>query len=104
VIDEEVYRVDSPITDSGFISLIQSIHKSERMSGLLNTYLAAFLRDHSYSSDQPLLVFHHHYIADTQFPGLKNRFTFRDIALSPVFLDNNTIRLISGHIHQPFGI
>lgn len=52
--------------------------------------------------DGELLVIHHYYIADTVFPGMKSRFSYKDIALSPEWLDVDRVRMISGHLHQPF--
>ena len=49
-----------------------------------------------------LIVIHHYYTADTKFPGIKALFGYKDIALSPQWLDDTHLRLISGHIHHSF--
>lgn len=49
-----------------------------------------------------LTIIHHYYVAETAFPGLKVKFGYKDLALSPRWLDDERVRLISGHIHHPF--
>jgi uncharacterized protein YqfB (UPF0267 family) len=36
------------------------------------------------------------------FPGLRSQFGYKDVALSPVVLQLDSVRFISGHLHQPF--
>ncbi len=49
-----------------------------------------------------LTVFHHYYINGTPFPWQRSRFNYKDIALHEWFLEMPNIKLISGHLHQPF--
>lgn len=49
-----------------------------------------------------LTVFHHYYINGTSFPWQKSKFNYKDIALNEQFLNIPTIKLVSGHLHQPF--
>jgi len=49
-----------------------------------------------------LTVFHHYYINGTSFPWQKSKFNYKDIALNEQFLDIPSIKLVSGHLHQPF--
>ena len=52
--------------------------------------------------NRELIVIHHYYTADTKFPGIKALFGYKDIALCPQWLDDNNLRMISGHIHHSF--
>lgn len=49
-----------------------------------------------------ITIFHHYYINGTAFPGQKSKFNYKDIALNEQFLNIPSIKLISGHLHQPF--
>lgn len=49
-----------------------------------------------------LTLIHHYYVAETSFPGLKVKFTYKDLALQPRWLDDERLKLISGHIHHAF--
>jgi hypothetical protein len=49
-----------------------------------------------------LTLIHHYYVAETAFPGLKVKFTYKDLALQPRRLDDERLKLISGHIHHAF--
>jgi hypothetical protein len=49
-----------------------------------------------------LTLIHHYYVAETAFPGLKVKFTYKDLALQPRRLDDERLVLISGHIHHAF--
>jgi hypothetical protein len=51
-----------------------------------------------------ITIIHHYYIHDIELPGIKSRFDYGDVALSPVWLENKNIKLISGHIHKAFQI
>lgn len=53
--------------------------------------------------DHPdMTLIHHYYVANTVFPGQKTRFSFKDHALSELWLMRPDLRIISGHIHRPF--
>ncbi|HCB52140.1 TPA: hypothetical protein DEP21_06330 [Patescibacteria group bacterium] len=70
--------------------LAESTNKNEQKSRIINNLLA------SYTEKYPnLLVIHHYYLHNTQFPGQKSRFSYKDIALSEVFLQNAQIKMIS---------
>lgn len=84
-----------PIHDD-IAELLNSKNKNEFQSGQINLFLA------QNTSDTNLLVVHHHYIAQTSFPGIKSKFNYKDIAIHPRFLDQPNIRLLSGHLHQVF--
>jgi len=52
--------------------------------------------------DSTAIIFHHRYIANTQFPWIQWTFPFKSPALDPRFLEYSDIRLISWHIHSSF--
>ena len=83
---------------SEFSTLLEkSPHKHEVFSGYLNKFLAEQIDKHP-----NITIFHHYYINGTIFPGQKSKFNYKDIALNEQFLDIPSIKLISGHLHQPF--
>lgn len=85
--------------------LQESDNKYEQFSGRLNEYLALEVAqwiENNKQDDMKLHVIHHYYLADKQFPWQKWRYYFKDIALSSDWLKINMVKLISGHIHQPF--
>jgi len=80
-----------------------SQHTQMQSSYLLNTCLADMITKEKLSdTDKELIVIHHYYTADTKFPGIKAQFGYKDIALSPHWLDDKHLRLISWHIHHRF--
>jgi hypothetical protein len=79
--------------------LIESKHKGEKVSGHINTIFADFVQQCTGSN--PLIV-HHYYIANTPFPGQRARFSYKNIALDAKWLDDASLRLVSGHLHKPF--
>ena len=94
------YKPQSEYTQAinGFATLLQkSNHKNEIHSGYINALLAQYIDQHP-----QLTIIHHYYINATAFPGQKSKFGYKDIALHESILDMPTIRLISGHLHQPF--
>ena len=69
----------------------------------LNHYIQERLGEREQSHQQKTLtIIHHYYVAETAFPGLKVKFSYKDLALAPRWLDDERIKLISGHIHHPF--
>lgn len=54
------------------------------------------------NNNPKLTLIHHYYVAETSFPGLKVKFTYKDLALQPRRLDDERLKLISGHIHHAF--
>ena len=74
-----------------------------KSSYLLNACLDDMIKKERLSDQKKeLIVIHHYYTADTKFPGIKALFGYKDIALSPQWLDDSQLRLISGHIHHSF--
>ena len=84
--------------------LVQSPHNNEQFSWQLNQYIDHTLTQRSLQPERSsqLMIIHHYYTANTLFPWQKNRFRFKDIALDPVWLDDERLCLVSWHIHQPF--
>lgn len=83
---------------SDFATLLKkSDHKHEQFSWYINNFLAEQI-----DKDPSLTIFHHYYINGTPFPWQKSRFTYKDIAMNEQFLELPGIKLISGHLHQPF--
>ncbi|MFA7298098.1 MAG: metallophosphoesterase [Candidatus Absconditabacterales bacterium] len=83
---------------SDFATVLEkSNHKHEQFSGYINKFLAEQI-----DRNPNLTIFHHYYINGTSFPGQKSKFNYKDIALNDQFLDIPSIKLISGHLHQPF--
>ena len=77
--------------------LQKSPHKHEQFSWYINKLIAEQVDKNPW-----ITIFHHYYINGTPFPGQKSRFSYKDIALNEQFLDMPDIKLISGHLHQPF--
>lgn len=77
--------------------LEKSPHKHEKFSWYINKLVAEYVDKYPW-----ITIFHHYYINGTPFPGQKSRFSYKDIALNEQFLDIPDIKLISGHLHQPF--
>jgi len=86
------YQIQNTIQELDF-----SKNNSEKQSAKINTILANFIEQ-----NKKLTVIHHYYFNKTQFPGQKSIFSFKDIALSEIFLENPNIKFISGHLHQSF--
>lgn len=81
----------------------ESTNTQTQSSYKLNTCLSDMIQKERWSdSKKELLVIHHYYTADTKFPGLRTQFGYKDIALSPHWLDDNSLRIISWHIHHSF--
>lgn len=87
-----------------FEELLESDHQQEQRSGRANSELYDMIQDWRASKiDQEYLpVFHHRYIAGQAFPGQFAKFGYKSPALSRELLDETDLRLISGHLHQPF--
>lgn len=83
---------------SDFATLLEkSTNKHEAFSWYINKFLSEQVDKNS-----NITIFHHYYINGTAFPGQKSKFNYKDIALNEQFLDIPSIKLISGHLHQPF--
>lgn len=97
------FQQRNPIEIQKFAELAVSTHHQEQYAAYANEYLQHTIdqrkREHP---EGKLVVFHHRYIANTTFPGVRWTFAYKSPALSPHRLDDERIRLISGHIHTPF--
>lgn len=82
-------------------SLLVSSKPWERLSGMLNQIALAYYETARDKVNQ-IIIYHHYYTAQTQFPGVKASFHFRDGALHSWFCIFDKLKLISGHIHEPF--
>lgn len=49
-----------------------------------------------------LMLIHHYYTNKEQFPGYRASFSYKDVALSEHFLEVPGLKMISGHLHEPF--
>ena len=80
-----------------------SLHSQTQASYLLNTCLSDMIQQERTSNkNKELLIIHHYYTATTKFPGIKAVFGYKDIALSPRWMDDKNLRIMSGHIHHAF--
>lgn len=77
--------------------LQESSNQHERHSGYVNQVMLEYIQQ-----NKPSLVIHHYYTHNTNFPGQKAKFNYKDIALCESFLDFSELKMISGHLHQPF--
>ncbi len=77
--------------------LTKSTNKHEAFSWYINQLVTEAV-----DKNPNLTIFHHYYINGTSFPGQKSKFNYKDVALHEAFLDISTIKLVSGHLHQPF--
>ena len=83
---------------SDFSTLLEKWNNMhDQLSWYINKYLSEQI-----DRNPNLTIFHHYYINGTAFPGQKSKFNYKDIALNESFLDIPNIKLISGHLHQPF--
>ncbi len=81
-----------------FATLLEkSNHKHEQFSWYINKLISEQI-----DRNPNLTIFHHYYINGTSFPWQKSKFNYKDIALNEQFLDIPSIKMISGHLHQPF--
>lgn len=80
--------------------LKKSSNKREYQSACINYLLLSLIND--FGNDEEVFVVTHHYFDDVQFPWLKAKFAFKNIALSKYFLDFQNVRFISGHLHSAF--
>lgn len=80
-----------------FQDLVQSTHSQEKSSGMLNALVW-----HYFQQSKPDLFIHHYYTAGIAFPGQRAKFSYKDIALDPLWLDYSDVKILSWHLHQPF--
>lgn len=98
--DDAMLAEDADSEDS---ALLQSDNANEQWSWRANCIVKKLIE--TAKTDHPskqVHLFHHRYINKVQFPGQVARFSFRSPALSSKFLDDSSIRIFSGHLHQPF--
>ena len=79
-------------------SLLASKNKNENFSWKVNQ----ILWENTNIADKDLFVIHHYYTADKNFPGQKARFTYKDVAIAPEFLEKSNVFFVSWHLHTPF--
>lgn len=105
--ESNIYSSSSLIwsPELAILSCIEQLKSSEKpweqFSGLLNEILLTYSETNKNKFNQ-IIIYHHYYIAQQAFPGVKSKFAFQDKAISPLFLDINHINLVSGHIHESF--
>lgn len=97
------YPQVSAVDHDYFPELYEETHPQRRTSRIINNILASEIqhRKETKQTDRLLLI-HHRYIASTKFPWQQALFWFDSPALHPIFLENDDIRAISGHLHEPF--
>lgn len=76
-------------------ALTDSTNKYEQASWRLNLTL-----EHYTQTQQIDTIIHHYYTADTQFPGLRTQFSYRDVSVDPYWC-NQWYDVVSWHIHHP---
>lgn len=92
------------ITDTKYFEIIKIIQilydskkKNEQISAKLNHILLQYLNQYP-----QLTLIHHYYVEWVSFPWQKARFYFNDIAISKLFTEFLSLKMISGHLHQGF--
>ena len=80
-----------------FELLTKHKNHNHQISGYINLAIEQVVKKYP-----DICIIHHYYIHDIALPGIKSRFDYSDVALSPKWLDNKSIKLISGHIHKAF--
>ena len=99
-IDEGMYETLLPLLPQSEV-LRQSPHAGEQLSGQINAYIAD---RYTQSTKKKKILFHHYYLADSPFPWLKTTFSYKDKAISPIWLQQEDLRIVSGHIHHPWAM
>lgn len=93
----QIVRIESE--DVFFLPYMLNRKDSEELNHYIQERLGEWEQSHQ---GKTLTLIHHYYVAETAFPGLKVKFSYKDLALAPRWLDDERIKLISGHIHHPF--
>lgn len=93
------FSLETENISENFLDLYNSQNRAEHLSGVINSLVEEFVK--KYPEDEKILI-HHHYSADTIFPGQKTIFSYKDIALSPIFFEQKKLKIFSGHIHRSF--
>lgn len=76
---------------------VKTGNKNQILSAKLHLLLQYFRSQYA-----ELTIIHHYYFDGVAFPGQKSKFSFRDVALSSQWLEEKSLRFISGHLHQAF--
>ena len=97
----EAKKTQYPDWDPKLQILIDSKNTNEIDSYVLNAYLEDQIAEQMITNDN-LWIVHHYYTANTNLPGIKSQFYYKDKAISPHFLDKKNITFISWHIHHSF--
>lgn len=97
--DEKAQIIESSEISQTILSLKNHKNHNHQISGYINEAI-----DQVVQAYPDITIIHHYYIHDIELPGIKSRFDYGDVALSPVWLENKNIKLISGHIHKAFQI
>ncbi|USN55731.1 MAG: hypothetical protein H6765_03970 [Candidatus Peribacteria bacterium] len=91
------------VAEEQFQALCEDSHVGMQQSGRANSLLYRLVQEwRSKQSPKELLILHHRYLVDTVFPGQQARFSYKSPGLSSHWLHEDDIRLLSGHLHQPF--
>jgi DNA repair exonuclease SbcCD nuclease subunit len=94
------YMLEDQERGGSFDALLDSSNKQEQQSGRINTLMERALNNATLSGD--IYMIHHRYIEGQAFPWQQAVFSYKSPALSSSWLDYPGIKLISGHLHQPF--
>ena len=86
----------SPISQT-ILDLKKHKNYNHQMSGEINHII--YTAKQSYDK---LVIIHHYYMHGVDLPGVQSRFDYGSVALSPFWLQDKDIYMISGHIHSAF--
>lgn len=89
--------IDDPSLAAIVDWLDESKNKHEQLSWSLNRLLYSYVKEQS-----SLTVIHHYYTQWVHFPWQQSVFWYRDLAISPWFLEQPSLRFLSWHLHQAF--
>lgn len=91
------------IQSEKFQELLDSDHPKEQISGRANTKLWLMIWEwRKNKKSDKLLLIHHRYIVQTQFPGQFARFGYKSPWLSNELFEIDDLIMISWHLHKPF--
>ena len=93
----EKYPEIVPLQDMFYQEQSATNSKNQLLSAKLHLLVQYFKNTH-----KNLTIIHHYYFDNVIFPGQKSKFSFKDVALSSQWLDDNELQFISGHLHQAF--
>lgn len=97
-VNDEISFDEKSSIDILIKDLYSSDDKLERLSWQVNNFLYFYLK-----KKPNLIVIHHYYFANTVFTWQKSRFSYKDVAISDLFLkEYPNVKFISWHLHQWF--